>query len=102
MLSSYRDTYQKHTSEHSAVNIQKKLNSELCKVQSFFHPEIFEMMMKVNSLKSHVDFEIAPVRSRAGPLLLIFTIALIQMMHWTVLMLRWTHVTRGILSRTGL
>jgi hypothetical protein len=26
-------------------------------VQSFFHPEIFETMMKVNSLKSHVDFE---------------------------------------------
>jgi hypothetical protein len=53
----YRDVYQKHTSEHSSVNVQKKLNSELQKIQAFFHPEMFESMMKVNSLKGRVEFE---------------------------------------------
>jgi hypothetical protein len=45
------------TNPNSTSVVEKKPNSELCKIQAFFHPEHFEDMMKVNALKGRVDHE---------------------------------------------
>jgi hypothetical protein len=37
--------------------MKKKLNSELQMIPTFFHPDLFEQIMKVNSLKDRADHE---------------------------------------------
>jgi hypothetical protein len=54
---SLRDIYNIETNQHNAKSVEKKLNSELRKIHSFFHLEIFEEMMQVNALKGRVDHE---------------------------------------------
>jgi hypothetical protein len=49
--------YNRETNLNSVSNLEKKLNSELRKVQAFFHPDLFEQMMVVNNLKGRVDHE---------------------------------------------
>jgi hypothetical protein len=53
----YQQAYNLEIRENSAIAIQKKLNSELQKIQAFFHPDIFEQNLQVNSLKSRADHE---------------------------------------------
>jgi hypothetical protein len=53
----YQQAYNNDISETSATSVQKKLVLELQKVQAFFHPEIFEQIMKINSLKDRSDHE---------------------------------------------
>jgi hypothetical protein len=45
------------TNLNSNANLAKKLNSEVRKIQAFFHPDIFEQMMQVNNLKGWCDHE---------------------------------------------
>jgi hypothetical protein len=51
------DVYNLETNPHSVLVVELKLNSELRKIQAFFHPEHFEETMKVNALKGRVDHE---------------------------------------------
>jgi hypothetical protein len=37
--------------------IKKKLSSELRKIQAFFHPDIIDQILQINSLKSHSALE---------------------------------------------
>jgi hypothetical protein len=53
----YQQAYNNDISETSATSVQKKLVSELRKVQAFFHLEIFEQIMKINLLKDRSDHE---------------------------------------------
>jgi hypothetical protein len=53
----YQQAYNNDISKMSATSVQKKLVSELRKVQAFFHPEIFEQIIKINSLKDQSDHE---------------------------------------------
>jgi hypothetical protein len=52
-----RGIHNLETNPNSASVVEKKLNSELRKIQAFFHPKHFEEMMKLNALKGCVDHE---------------------------------------------
>jgi hypothetical protein len=53
----YQQAYNSKIRENSAAAVKKKLNSELRKIQGFFHPKIFDQILQVNSLKSRSDDE---------------------------------------------
>jgi hypothetical protein len=49
--------YERESSVTSATALLKKLNSEIRKIQCFFHSDAFDQMMEVNHLKGRVDHE---------------------------------------------
>jgi hypothetical protein len=53
----YQQCYNDEIWENSAAAMKKKLNSELQMIPTFFHPDLFEQIMKVNSLKDRADHE---------------------------------------------
>jgi hypothetical protein len=53
----FQKFYNQETNLNSNANLEKKLNSDIWKIQAFFHPDIFEQMMAVDNLTGRVDHE---------------------------------------------
>jgi hypothetical protein len=53
----YQQVYNSEIRETGAAAIKKKLSSELRKIQAFFHPNVFDQIMQINSLKDHSALE---------------------------------------------
>jgi hypothetical protein len=47
----YQQAYNNKVRETSAAALKKKLSSELRKIQAFFHPDIIDQILLINSLK---------------------------------------------------
>jgi hypothetical protein len=53
----YQQVYNNEVCKTSAAVIKKKLSTKLCKIQAFFHPDIFDQILQINSLKDRSVLE---------------------------------------------